>query len=164
MTADDAMNTPTGRGAPRRALVTGASHGLGLDTARRLATEGWSVTGVGRRPAAAVEQPVPFDYHSADLSLPETYPEVARAADGGWDLVVHSAVHYADFHHRPRLGFVDTEEMLRVNALAPAYRLPSDRRALCTVRTRPRTCGRRYLRIPSLVIRSEYFSVSLRFK
>ncbi|MFD6531215.1 SDR family NAD(P)-dependent oxidoreductase [Streptomyces sp. NPDC060184] len=121
MTADDTTYDAPGHGAPGRALVTGASHGLGLDTARRLAAEGWSVTGVGRRPATAVERPVPFAYLPADLSLPETYPEVAAAADGGWDLVVHSAVHYADFHDRPLLGFADTEEMLRVNALAPYH-------------------------------------------
>lgn len=34
----------------RRALVTGVSHGIGLEVARMLVAEGWSVVGISRRP------------------------------------------------------------------------------------------------------------------
>jgi NAD(P)-dependent dehydrogenase (short-subunit alcohol dehydrogenase family) len=71
---------------PRVAVVTGASSGIGFETAKALASQGWRVIGQGRNPArtAAAAQQIravakaPFDMIRADLAL---LAEAARAAD-----------------------------------------------------------------------------------
>jgi NAD(P)-dependent dehydrogenase (short-subunit alcohol dehydrogenase family) len=70
----------------RVAVVTGASSGLGLETAKTLAAEGWRVIGQGRHPARTVSAEkqiravakAPFDMILADLSL---LADAARAAE-----------------------------------------------------------------------------------
>jgi NAD(P)-dependent dehydrogenase (short-subunit alcohol dehydrogenase family) len=70
----------------RVAVVTGASSGLGLETAKELAARGWRVIGQGRNPerTALAENKIravakaPFDMILADLAL---LADAARAAD-----------------------------------------------------------------------------------
>jgi len=45
-------------------LVTGASKGIGLEIAKRLAADGHKVIGIAR---SKLEQPFPGDYHRIDL-------------------------------------------------------------------------------------------------
>jgi NAD(P)-dependent dehydrogenase (short-subunit alcohol dehydrogenase family) len=101
-----------------RALVTGASHGLGLALATRLAAEGHTVTGVGSRPASEIGE-VPFGYVQADLARPDTHAGIVTELGGAVDLVVHSAVRYSPAGRAPT--FTEHEEILRVNALAPYH-------------------------------------------
>jgi NAD(P)-dependent dehydrogenase (short-subunit alcohol dehydrogenase family) len=70
----------------RVAAVTGASSGLGLETAKALAAQGWRVIGQGRNPerTASAQKKIravakaPFDIILADLSV---LRDAARAAD-----------------------------------------------------------------------------------
>ncbi len=70
---------------PRVAVVTGASSGIGLETAKALAAQGWRVIGQGRHPerSASAEKAIralataPVDIIRADLAL---LREAARAA------------------------------------------------------------------------------------
>jgi NAD(P)-dependent dehydrogenase (short-subunit alcohol dehydrogenase family) len=70
---------------PRVAVVTGASSGIGLETAKALAAQGWRVIGQGRHleRSASAEKAIravataPFDIIRADLAL---LREAARAA------------------------------------------------------------------------------------
>ncbi|WP_439133743.1 SDR family NAD(P)-dependent oxidoreductase [Pseudomaricurvus sp.] len=73
---------------PRVAVITGASSGIGKETAILLASQGWRVIGVGRNPertAAAQKdiesaaQGTSIDMYTADLSL---MSEVAKVANG----------------------------------------------------------------------------------
>lgn len=85
----------------RRALVTGASSGLGLGCARALATEGVSVTLVARsheRLTAAADSlsGLPGTVHIAvaDVSDPQQVADVVRHADtemGGIDILIANA-------------------------------------------------------------------------
>ena len=73
--------------SPRIAVITGASSGIGLETAKALAAQGWRIIGTGRDPqriAAAQKQiraaaaaGVPVDMIKVDLSL---MAEVVRAS------------------------------------------------------------------------------------
>lgn len=74
-------------GTPRVAVITGASSGLGLATAKALAAEGWRVIATGRNPerSAAAEQAIrevsttgQVDMLLADLAL---MADAARLAD-----------------------------------------------------------------------------------
>ncbi|MEV8327647.1 SDR family oxidoreductase [Kitasatospora sp. NPDC056731] len=124
---------------PKRALVLGASQGLGAHIAVRLAEDGWSVTGVGRRPRQVTALDGSVEYLQADLSQAETLVELPKLVAGCPDLIVHSAVTYHDFGVSvPTLD--ELEQVFRVNALLP-YRLlhqllsdkPGDRFCSCVV-------------------------------
>lgn len=107
----------------RRAVVFGASRGVGAHIARRLAEEGWAVTGTGRRPAADTTLPDVIDYVQADMaSEPSCDALAALLADRAPDLIVHNAVTYG-----PTDGSVPTlsqlDEVFRVNATMPYHLL-----------------------------------------
>ncbi|MBP0446983.1 SDR family oxidoreductase [Roseomonas sp. SSH11] len=80
-----------------RALVSGASRGIGLAIARRLAADGARVMLVARSGAALEEAVAALPgcaAHPTDLSRPEAAAEAVEAAIrqfGGLDLLVHSA-------------------------------------------------------------------------
>jgi NAD(P)-dependent dehydrogenase (short-subunit alcohol dehydrogenase family) len=78
----------------RFAVVTGASQGIGLATARRLATEGVRVLGVARTATAALKE-VADVVVTADLATPQGAGVVADAvkawATDGLDLLVNNA-------------------------------------------------------------------------
>ena len=83
----------------RRALVTGASSGIGAAVCRDLAAEGYRVALLARRPDALADvvASLPGDGHisvSCDLTDPPSIEAAARAVDadfGGLDLLVNNA-------------------------------------------------------------------------
>ncbi len=84
-----------------RALVTGATGFLGGALARRLATDGWQVTGLGRNAqAGAALAHAGVRFLAADLR----HQDAIIAACAGQDLVFHAGAavatwgRYADFH------------------------------------------------------------------
>lgn len=100
----------------KRAFVVGASQGLGSHLARRLAEDGWKVTGLGRRSVDQVSSAQEMDYIQADLAEPEALRRVAERIGGTPDLIVHNAVVYPR-HGTPTLGELET--VFRANTLLP---------------------------------------------
>lgn len=108
-----------------RALVTGASAGIGLAIARRLAARGWALVLCARRRdrlealAADLGSRVPVDVIEADLARPGAASEVARQAleNGPVDLLVNNAGSgvFGSFGDHPIEGQLD---MVRLNVLA----------------------------------------------
>src|SRR5271165_1354215 len=105
----------------KRALILGASYGLGAYFASRMTEEGWAVTGLGRRPSGEAALPAGADYIQADLSQPETLDWLPGKIGAIPDLIVHSAVQYPDDKAYPP-SLSELESVFRVNALLP-YRL-----------------------------------------
>jgi len=124
----------------KRAVVLGASTGLGAHVARRLAAEGWTVTGTARRPRSATDLPDEVRYLSSDLADDEDLRSLGvHLQQIDPDLVVHSAVTYGD-RTATRRSVADLEAMFRVNAVAPfvALRdhlagLPAERACSCVI-------------------------------
>lgn len=101
-----------------RALVTGASHGLGGYLAAALAAEGWAVTGIGRCSEEEVASGCDFDYRQADLSVPDTLESLPGMVGQTPDLVVHCAVTYPD-QAATTPALPDLQTVFLVNAIAP---------------------------------------------
>ena len=111
--------------AGTRALVTGASRGIGLATARALAARGATVAMVarGEEELAQRAQEIGGEAHPADVS---DRGSIAAAVEGfaskagGIDLLVANAgiVRYAPFADQP---IEDAEEMVRINVLGTIY-------------------------------------------
>jgi short-subunit dehydrogenase len=114
----------------RRAVVTGASSGIGRVLARRLAREGVRVALVARRAdvlaevAAEVEaaggEALQLPCDVADRAAVEAAAAAVESAWGGVDLLFNNAGYG---HHRPFLAWdvEDMERMLRVNYLGSLY-------------------------------------------
>lgn len=92
----------TTRAKTKRALVTGASSGIGLTFAERLAREGFSVTLVARNQqklddlrvvlSGAAQESDRHRVLAADLALPADVEHVVEEVrGGGYDLVINSA-------------------------------------------------------------------------
>ncbi len=79
---------PPESAAPRHALVTGASSGIGLAIVERLLADGWQVTGLARRPVPLGHPHLRFV--AADLAEPGA-GAAALEAVGPLDAFVHAA-------------------------------------------------------------------------
>jgi NADP-dependent 3-hydroxy acid dehydrogenase YdfG len=111
--------------AATRALVTGASRGIGLATSRLLAQRGAAVGMVARGvdDLRMRAEELGASAHPADVTDPASIAAaVEQFADaaGGIDLVVANAgvVRYAPFADQP---IEDAEQMVRVNVLGTIY-------------------------------------------
>jgi len=83
---------------PKRAIVTGASSGIGREVVRQLAQEGWQVLAVARRAdrlaELAKEMPDRIVPHQADITANGASESIITAANaklGGLDLLVNNA-------------------------------------------------------------------------
>lgn len=74
---------------PRRALVTGASSGIGLAVCRRLLAEGWQVTGLSRR-APAMPMGAGFEHMPVDLMDEGALAQVLSTLPAP-DALIHAA-------------------------------------------------------------------------
>jgi short-subunit dehydrogenase len=101
----------------KRALIVGASVGLGRHVATGMAKSGWEVCGVGRRDTRA-ENPG-YDYIRADLANWSDIEKLKqRMASDVPDLVVYNAALYAKASPGQETPD-ELEALFRVNAIAP---------------------------------------------
>jgi short-subunit dehydrogenase len=107
----------------RRAMVTGASMGIGAAFARRLASEGWAVTLVARsrERLAAIVAELPGQGHEVlecDLSRPTARAlAVDRIASGEWQLLVNNAG-FGQVGHFHETAMDRLRDMMEVNCEA----------------------------------------------
>ena len=116
-------------GAPRVAVVTGASRGIGLATALRFAREGWLVATASREPPPEGLGEAHLLHTPADLSLPAECERAVAAilsGLGGRPLgaLVNNAGMSPKSGHRERLGLLHSgpgqwREVLELNLHAP---------------------------------------------
>ena len=119
----------------RSALISGASQGLGAYLARRLAENGWAVTGFARTPGDEVEVVAGVSYVQADLSTDDAIASLVNRFPEAPDLVVHTAVVYP--REPATLSLAELDAVFRVNAVAP-YEL-TRRLLACGPADRPTT-------------------------
>ena len=113
----------------RIAIVTGASSGIGLETAKALVAKGWHVIGTGRNPerTAAAEAEIrtaianggKFDMLRGDMALMADTMRIAgeiKALTGRIDILFNNAGGVRDQRHVSSEG---TEETFSANHLAP---------------------------------------------
>jgi NAD(P)-dependent dehydrogenase (short-subunit alcohol dehydrogenase family) len=99
-------------------VILGSSRGLGAYLAKRLASDGWDVLGVGKRPANTQCENSGIRYLQADLAewnALDPLLEAIRTMQP--DLIVHSAVTYGT-PGRPATSR-DLETIFKTNALVP---------------------------------------------
>ena len=75
----------------RHALVIGNTDGIGLGLTQRLLAEGWTVTGLSRRPTVIEHDR--YAHVTVDVTAPSYSQELAQALDvaSGADLCVYAA-------------------------------------------------------------------------
>jgi NAD(P)-dependent dehydrogenase (short-subunit alcohol dehydrogenase family) len=122
-----------GRQAPRVALVTGGTRGIGLAIARALAHDGWHLALCGvRRPdevAAVVEQlrSTGVDVHYSQADVAESHARARLVAEAGEALgPINALVNNAGRAPRVRADLLDAtedsfEDLLRTNLTGPYF-------------------------------------------
>ena len=121
------MNPPT---APRTALITGGTRGIGLGIARALASEGWRLALCGvREPGAVADLVATFahgaDYFQADVGSPADRTRLAAAIAERYGSV-QALVNNAGRAPRVRADLLDAteesfEELMRINLQGPYF-------------------------------------------
>jgi NAD(P)-dependent dehydrogenase (short-subunit alcohol dehydrogenase family) len=114
------MSSPGQSNPPRRALVTGASSGIGLATARVLAKAGYDVALLARRAERlkALRSELPSGQHlllPCDLTDPQALKQAIEQAGETWgaiDLLVHNA----GIGYRARVEDLEADELRRLFA------------------------------------------------
>lgn len=106
----------------RRAVVLGASRGVGAHMARRLAEQGWEVTGTGRRPVHDTGLADAVHYVTVNLSEAQALDALGELlAERRPQLIVHNTATYGTVDN-PLPTLPQLDEVFRVNATLP-YRL-----------------------------------------
>lgn len=125
--ADSTGAGPTARSvdvAPQRvALITGANRGIGLEFARQLAADGWTVIGTARTPADATDLAATgARVEALDVADPASVEALANRLDGmPIDLLINNAGRGAS----PRSGklsgidFDAVRDVIAVNTIGP---------------------------------------------
>lgn len=101
------------------AIVSGASAGIGADTATLLSEAGWKVLGLSRRPCpVAGVTHIPCDFADPSALAEACSALGAHLEDAGRTLLVHNA----SLLHNDRAGDVDTDtftRIMQINLVAP---------------------------------------------
>lgn len=105
----------------QRAVVTGASSGIGAATVRRLRAEGWDVIAVARRAdrLAALAQETGAEAFPADLTVPEDVERLAAhvEATGGLTSLVNNAGGAFGLEPVAQADIADWQKMYELNVL-----------------------------------------------
>lgn len=122
-------SAPTPRPAPRIALVTGASRGLGAALAQALGTAGWRVVAVSRTIGALEELDDRIRKAGGpaatlapmDITVDDAMRTLCRGIHDRWgrvDLWVHTAIHTAPLSPASHIAAKDWERSVNINLRA----------------------------------------------